>query len=114
MIILTFVLIDLILLRLRWHRENGLMNKIKRRWFPKKPMCEGGSRGFVTVGIAEVKPAIIFYIVGTGVSSAILIIEIILHKLVLMMEKEKIKQKLEWRKTVFFEKPKRQKFPSYC
>lgn len=27
--------------RLRWQRENGLMNRAKRRWFPKKPDCEG-------------------------------------------------------------------------
>lgn len=51
------------------------MNRAKRRWFPKKPICEGGVRGFITIGIAEVKPALLFLLIGMGVSFAILLIE---------------------------------------
>lgn len=51
------------------------MNRVKRRWFPKKPNCEAGVRGFMTVGIAEVKPALLFLLMGMGVSFFILFIE---------------------------------------
>lgn len=51
------------------------MNRAKRRWFPKKPLCEGGTRGFLIVGIAEVKPALLFLLMGMGVSIAILLVE---------------------------------------
>lgn len=61
--------------RLRYQRENGLMNRAKRRWFPKKPICEGGVRGFTTVGIAEVKPALLLLLMGMGASFGVLFVE---------------------------------------
>lgn len=53
------------------------MNRVKRRWFPKKPVCEGGARDFITIGIAEVKPALVFLLMGMGVSFAILLLELL-------------------------------------
>lgn len=53
------------------------MNRAKRRWLPKKPVCEGGARDFITIGIAEVKPALVFLLMGMCVSFAILILELL-------------------------------------
>lgn len=68
--------------RLRWQRENGLMNKFKRRWFPKKPLCDGGARDFRTVGLQEVKPALFFLLIGTAVSVLLMLIEVCAHMVV--------------------------------
>lgn len=51
------------------------MNRAKRRWFPKKPICEGGARGFMTIGIAEVKPALLLLLMGMVISFVILLFE---------------------------------------
>lgn len=67
--------------RLRWLRENGLMNRVKRRWLLKKPICEGGNRDVRTVGIQEVKPALILLLMGIIISFIILIIETILKRI---------------------------------
>lgn len=66
--------------RLRWQRENGLMNRVKRRWFPKKPICEGGAKDFITVGLQEVKPALYLLIIGTSLSLILMFAEIVMHK----------------------------------
>lgn len=62
--------------RLRWHRENGLMNRSKRRWFPKKPICDGGTRGFTIVGLQEVKPALFLLLYGTLLAFVLMYMEI--------------------------------------
>lgn len=76
--------------RLRWQRENGLMNRMKRIWFPKKPDCEGGSRGFLTVGLQETKPALQLLAIGTGLSLAIMIVEIFVNSLQLHIQKQQL------------------------
>ncbi|XP_031620817.1 glutamate receptor ionotropic, delta-2-like isoform X2 [Contarinia nasturtii] len=82
---------ELVKRRLRWQRENGLMNKYKRRWFPKKPICEGGARGFMTVGLQEVKPALYLLLIGTSLSLAFLLLEIVIYYLI-RFNKKKIKK----------------------
>lgn len=78
--------------RLRWQRENGIMNKYKRRWFPKKPDCEGGARGFITVGLQEVKPALFLLLIATALSLALMLIEICMHKAMLQCKRSKVPQ----------------------
>lgn len=75
--------------RIRWQRENGLMSKQIRRWFPKKPICEGGARGFTTVGLQEVKPALYLLLIGTGLSVVLMFIEIAMHKVLTRQKKKK-------------------------
>lgn len=53
------------------------MNHMKRHWFPKKPICEGGVRGFTTISIAEVKPALIFLVMGFATSFVLFIFEVL-------------------------------------
>lgn len=72
----------------------------KRRWFPKKPICEGGARGFQTVGLQEVKPAIIFYVVGIAVAFGIMLLEVIYLRLsTLLRERSKKKPKFKNKNT---------------
>lgn len=44
------------------------MKRDELKWIPKKPDCEGGRRGFQTVGLNEIKPAAILLLIGYGVS----------------------------------------------
>lgn len=60
--------------RIQWQREVGLIRREEVRWVPKKPKCEGG-QGFKTVGLSEVKPAIILLLIGYGLSVGIAITE---------------------------------------
>lgn len=78
--------------RIRWQRENGIMNKYKRRWFPKKPICEGGARGFLTVGLQEVKPALFLLLYGSAMSLGLMFIEICMHKAILWSNRNKVPQ----------------------
>lgn len=80
--------------RIRWQRENGLMNKQKRRWFPKKPICEGGARGFTTVGIQEVKPALYLLVFGTLFSILLMFVELFAHRAEIWWHKYHIRSKL--------------------
>lgn len=57
------------------------MKRDELRWIPKKPNCNGGSRGFVTVGLSEIKPAIILLALGYALCVLMLGIEILLSKL---------------------------------
>lgn len=63
--------------RLRWQREIGLIDRTHRHWIPRKPQCEGGGRGFVSVGLTEVHPAIMLLVFGSAASFGVMIIEII-------------------------------------
>lgn len=67
--------------RLRWLREVGIIDRIHRRWIPRKPPCEG-SLGFNSIGITEVKPALILWLVGFVSSLVVLCIECLLHRTV--------------------------------
>lgn len=55
------------------------MKRDELRWIPKKPKCEGGRRNFVSVGLDEVKPAIILLLIAYVLSILLSIIEIIYH-----------------------------------
>lgn len=93
------------LFRLRWQRENGLMNKYKRQWFPKKPICDAGSHGFQVVGLQEVKPALLFLGIGTGISLLIMIGEIIYcHSIANRMRKRCIASKSDGEKRIIFKR----------
>lgn len=61
--------------RLRWHREIGLIDAVKRRFILKKPICEDGGRGVITVSLNDVQPAINFLLFGTVTSFSILLCE---------------------------------------
>lgn len=54
------------------------MKRDELRWIPKKPDCEGG-RGFMTVGLQEVKPAVVFLLIGYGLSVLIIAAENLLR-----------------------------------
>lgn len=73
------------------------MNKYKRRWFPRKPICDAGSRGFQTVGLQEVKPALLFLGIGTGISLFIMIAEFLYYSIANRMRKHRINMKSEKR-----------------
>lgn len=53
------------------------MKHDESKWIPKKPDCEGGRRGFMTVGLNEIKPAIILLVIGYGVAVLFLGAEVI-------------------------------------
>lgn len=55
------------------------MNRAKRRWFPKKPICEGGSREFLTVGLQEVRPALMLLSLSMGLSLTLMILELCIY-----------------------------------
>lgn len=76
------------------------MNRQKRRWYPRKPICEGGTRGFITVGLAEVQPAIMLLLIGTGISLLIMFGELLVH---FLLNRHKVKPltKIKIMKKVF-------------
>lgn len=67
--------------RLRWMRENGLMNRVKRRWLLKKPVCEGGNRDVRVVGLQEVRPALILLMIGYSAAMFLLLFEFIKNRI---------------------------------
>lgn len=54
------------------------MNSIKRRWIPQKPPCVGGL-GFTSIGITEVKPALMMFAFGSAFAFFVMFAELI-HK----------------------------------
>lgn len=58
------------------------MKREEIRWISKRPECEGGRRGFLTVGLIEIKPAIYLLLIGYAISSLICIAEYLLPKIV--------------------------------
>lgn len=62
--------------RLKWMKETGLMKRDELRWIPKKPDCEGGGRGFLTVGLGDTKPAAFLLLIGYLSSVIIFFVEI--------------------------------------
>lgn len=71
---------ELITQRLKWMKETGLMKRDELRWIPKKPDCEGGGRGFLTVGLGDTKPAALLLLIGYASSVIIFFIEISYRK----------------------------------
>lgn len=68
------------------------MNRLKRRWFPKKPICEGGARGFMTVGLQEVKPALYLLLIGNALSVLLMLVEMCMHKVIIWSNANKAPQ----------------------
>lgn len=71
---------ELITQRIKWMKETGLMKRDELRWIPKKPDCEGGGRGFLTVGLGDTKPAAFLLLIGYASSVIIFFIEISYRK----------------------------------
>lgn len=71
---------ELITQRLKWMKETGLMKRDELRWIPKKPDCEGGGRGFFTVGLGDTKPAAFLLLIGYASSVIIFFAEISYRK----------------------------------
>lgn len=61
-------------------REVGLINQIKEKWIPTKPLC--GGRDFATVGLIEVKPILYAYVIGIGMAIGLLLMECISYQYV--------------------------------
>lgn len=64
---------------MRWQKEVGIMRRDEIRWIPKKPDCEG-RRGFVSVGLKEIKPAAFLLLIGYGLSILICVTERLYRK----------------------------------
>lgn len=77
--------------RLKWFKETGLMKRDETKWIPKKPDCEGGRRGFMTVGLNEIKPAVILLVIGYAVAVLFLGAEVIQNFLLRRKLKKKTK-----------------------
>lgn len=75
--------------RLRWQRENGLMNRVKRRWLPSKPVCERGIRQVRTVGMPEIRPALYVLFLGLVTSLTICLSESLYHRATCAKRKQK-------------------------
>lgn len=58
------------------------MNRLKRRWFPKKPNCDSGVSDFMTVGLQEIKPALYLLVAGTLFSLLLMFVEIFVYKII--------------------------------
>lgn len=66
--------------RVGWLGEVGIIRRDQNRWVPEKPKCDGISE-FLTVGFAEIKPAIQILAIGYAISIAIAAIEILARSL---------------------------------
>ncbi|XP_055371854.1 uncharacterized protein LOC129605882 [Condylostylus longicornis] len=65
--------------RLRWQRENGLMNREFRKWLPAKPLCENRVAGFVSIGLTESRYPLLYFTFGCGIALLALILELLWH-----------------------------------
>lgn len=59
-----------------WMHEIGLIFRMKVKWLPKKPICEGDGRDFSNVGLREIKPLVYAYLIGIALSMIIFCIEL--------------------------------------
>ncbi|XP_038214536.1 glutamate receptor ionotropic, kainate 2-like [Zerene cesonia] len=67
---------DLFAARLRWHRETGLMDRVRRTWLARRARCDAGGGGFVSVGLADVLPALAALLAGALLAAALLLLEL--------------------------------------
>lgn len=86
---------ELITQRLKWMKETGLMKRDELRWIPKKPDCEGGGRGFMTVGLGDTKPAAFLLLIGYASSVIIFFVEILYRKFQSHCSETKIDEKFK-------------------
>lgn len=63
------------------------MKREEIRWVPRKPNCEGG-HGFVSVGITEIKPALMLLLGGYMIAVIMIVIEILNKKIQLQIVKK--------------------------
>lgn len=62
-----------------------------------QPICEGGARGFITVGLQEVKPALYLLLIGTSLSLLMMFVEVFISKTTHWCDKHKILEKQKQR-----------------
>ncbi|XP_059049619.1 ionotropic receptor 75a-like [Achroia grisella] len=72
---------DLLASRLRWQREVGLINREQRHWLAERPRCDAAGAGFLSVGIADILPAIQVLSAGALISVLLLLSEIVNYKM---------------------------------
>lgn len=70
------------LLRLHFQRENGLMQRQLARGIAKKPVCENNANKVTSVGLIEIRPALLIFIFGHCAALMIFFIEIICQKII--------------------------------
>lgn len=58
-------------------RETGLISRLKTKWFLRSSQCDGDNRDFTFVGLEEIKPTVIAYVIGLILSISLLAIEIL-------------------------------------
>lgn len=56
-LVMTF-LNHLLLFRLRWQREAGILDRLWKIWVTQHPICEDNLGGFVSVGLIDFYPAL--------------------------------------------------------
>lgn len=66
------------------------MNREEIRWVPKKPECDKTQRGFHTVGLTEIRPALMLLLFGYAIAVAIAVVEIVHRFLSTMCLKWKV------------------------
>ncbi|CAG4966999.1 unnamed protein product [Colias eurytheme] len=67
---------DLFAARLRWLRETGLMDRVRRTWLARRARCDAGGGGFVSVGLADVLPALAALLAGALLAVTLLLLEL--------------------------------------
>ncbi|CAH0581069.1 unnamed protein product [Chrysodeixis includens] len=72
---------ELFATRLRWQREVGLMDRVRRVWLAARPRCEQPGGGFVSVGIIDVLPALQVLAIGASIAVLLLCAELSVHAL---------------------------------
>ncbi|KAK9504379.1 hypothetical protein O3M35_010722 [Rhynocoris fuscipes] len=70
---------ELVTRKLAWQKETGLMSRIESDWLAPKPECGSNGSGFVNVGLADFLPALLVFLYGVAVTSAVFIVELIFY-----------------------------------
>lgn len=61
-------------------RELGIQDKENSNYYTKKPKCTGHASKFVSVGLFDVKPALMIYLYGVAAAFVIVTIETLHHR----------------------------------
>lgn len=78
--------------RLRFQRENGLLNREVRKWFPKKPLCESNANKIAPVGLQEAKSAILILVHGIWIAIVLCALEILIRRFQTFIKQLKLKK----------------------
>nr|QIJ45767.1 ionotropic receptor [Glyphodes pyloalis] len=73
-------------------RESGLQACIQHRLHVPRPRCSGSVATFSSVGIADMLPAMLATLYGVLLAPAVLLMEILYHRLTVMRSKKKVHQ----------------------